>query len=153
MATRLKEQPTYDEDFYAWTQDQARRLRAQARLRQNEPLDWQELAEEVEDLGRSELHTCESLTERIILHLLLLDMSRATDPRAGWEEEITAFRVGLERKLTPSIQRKLVRNLDRHYQTACRLLKARLHRHEPDTKPEPPAGCPYTFQHILGDDD
>jgi hypothetical protein len=28
MATRLKERPTYDEDFYAWTQDQARRLRA-----------------------------------------------------------------------------------------------------------------------------
>lgn len=153
MATELKDRPRYDDDFFAWTQDQAKLLRAQAALRKNEPIDWHLLAEEVEDLGKSELHTCESLTERIILHLLLLDMSRAADPRAGWEEEIVAFRVGLERKLTPSIQRKLVRNLDRHYQTACRLLKARLHRYEPTTNPGPPAACPFIFQQILGDDD
>lgn len=150
MATLLKNRPTYDDDFYAWTQDQAKRLRAQGRLRQNEPLDWRELAEEIEDLGRSELHTCESLTERIILHLLLLDVSRATEPRAGWEEEIVAFRVGLERKLTPTIRRKITRNLDRHYATACRLLHARLRRHEPDNQPACPATCPYTFDQIIG---
>ncbi len=69
MATRLKPRPTYDDDFYAWTQDQTKHLRAQARLRQNQPLDWQLLAEKVEDLGSSELDACPSLTDRIIAHL------------------------------------------------------------------------------------
>ncbi len=149
MAAALKNRPTYDDDFYAWTQDQAKRLRAQARLRQNEPLDWQELAEEIEDLGKSQLHTCESLAERIILHLLLLEVSRATEPRAGWEEEIVAFRVGLERKLTPSIRRKITRTLDRHYATACRLLRARRRRDEPETQAAYPATCPQSFDQTL----
>lgn len=52
MATRLKSRPSYDDDFDAWTQDQAKHLRAQGRLRQNEPLDWKLLAEEVQDWVR-----------------------------------------------------------------------------------------------------
>ena len=41
----------YDTDFYAWTQDQARKLRE---VRDNR-LDAEHLAEEVADLGKSEL--------------------------------------------------------------------------------------------------
>ena len=43
----------YDEDFVAWTQQQAKALRAAAGSRTNQPLDWENLAEEVEDLGKS----------------------------------------------------------------------------------------------------
>jgi len=89
MATQLKPRPTYDEDFYAWTQDQAKHLRAQARLRKNEPIDWHLLAEEVEDLGKSELHTCQSLTRQIIAHLLKLQFSKTAEPRAGWKSEVS----------------------------------------------------------------
>ncbi len=42
-----------DEDFYAWTQDQAEALRALARQRWNGPLDLEHLSEEVEELGRA----------------------------------------------------------------------------------------------------
>ena len=51
MATRLKTRPTYEDDFYAWTRDLAKHLRAQARPGENDPLDWQLFAEAVEDLG------------------------------------------------------------------------------------------------------
>lgn len=153
MATRLKERPTYDEDFYAWTQDQARRLRAQDRLRRNESLDWKLLAEEVEDLGKSELHACQSLTVQIIAHLLKLQFSAAVEPRAGWEREITAFRLDLERKLTPSIRRKIENDLTRHHTDAKRLLLPEFRRYEPSRLDLLPTDCPYSFAQILGADD
>ena len=153
MATQLKPRPTYDDDFYAWTQDQAKHLRAQVRQRRNEPIDWQLLAEEVEDLGKSELHTCESLTQQIIAHLLKLQFSRASDPRAGWESEIATFRIDLEQKLTPSIRRRITDELDGQYARALRRLKAQVARHEPEMLDHLPATCPYTFEQILSPDD
>jgi hypothetical protein len=39
VTTEVKDRPSYDDDFYAWTRDQAEHLRAQARLRKNEPID------------------------------------------------------------------------------------------------------------------
>ncbi len=153
MTAEVKDRPTYDEDFYAWTQDQAKQLRAQARVRKNEPLDWRLLAEEVEDLGKSELHTCESLTQQIIAHLLKLQFSRALDPRAGWESEVAAFRIDLEQKLTPSIERRITRDLDRHYVKALRRLKPQVVRHEPEMLDHLPASCPYSFAQIVGPDD
>lgn len=103
-------------------------------------------------MGKTELHTRESLTERIILHLLLLAVSDASEPRAGWEEEIVAFRVGLERKLTPTIRSKITRSLDRHYR-ARRLLQARLRHDEPDREAVCSTTCPCSFDQILGADD
>ncbi|MFL5012678.1 DUF29 family protein, partial [Rhizobium sp.] len=63
----------YDEDYYAWTRAQADALRRLAAERWNGPLDLEHLAEEVEDLGRSQRHAAESLIERIIEHLLKLE--------------------------------------------------------------------------------
>jgi hypothetical protein len=49
MATRTAE--LYDEDFYAWSREQAAALRRLSAERWNGPLDLEHLAEEVEDLG------------------------------------------------------------------------------------------------------
>lgn len=58
--------PTFEGDYYLWSLDQARRLRAMAEIKANEPIDWELPAEEVEDLGRSERHACESWVEQIL---------------------------------------------------------------------------------------
>ena len=42
----------YDRDFFLWTQEQAAALRAVRKS--NLPLDWDNLAEEIESLGRSQ---------------------------------------------------------------------------------------------------
>lgn len=60
----------YDEDFYAWTRAQAEELRRLAATRPNLPLDLELVAEEIEDLGKSERDAVFSLTQRIIEHLL-----------------------------------------------------------------------------------
>jgi hypothetical protein len=47
---RASEIPLYDQDLYAWSEDQARLLKA----RSSAGLDWDNLAEEIRTLGRSE---------------------------------------------------------------------------------------------------
>jgi hypothetical protein len=64
--------PSYDQDFYGWTQHQARLLRAADQNGSHVPegLDLAHLAEEVEDLGKSELRGTVSLIQQIMVHLI-----------------------------------------------------------------------------------
>jgi hypothetical protein len=78
----------YEQDFVAWTEKQARELRELRANRWNGPLDLEHLAEEIEELGRSQRHACESLLEQIIIHLLKLRCAKAEAPRAHWANEI-----------------------------------------------------------------
>ena len=56
----------YDEDLYQWTIEQARALRDRA----TNALDYDNLAEEIESLGRSDKRDIESRLENLIIHLL-----------------------------------------------------------------------------------
>ena len=89
----------YDEDFYAWTQQQAEALRTH--FKGDNRIDVEHLAEEVEDLGKSELHAVESYIEQIIAHLLKLDYSSQAAPRPHWRAEVVNFRHSAARRITP----------------------------------------------------
>ncbi|UJL33094.1 DUF29 domain-containing protein [Cylindrospermopsis raciborskii Cr2010] len=56
----------YEADFYAWANQQAELLRQQ----QGNHLDWMNLAEEIEAMGRSEKRQLASRLEVLIMHLL-----------------------------------------------------------------------------------
>jgi hypothetical protein len=56
----------YDTDFYTWTQAQAEALRAKDWA----ALDVENLAEEIESLGKRDRRAVESLLEVVALHLL-----------------------------------------------------------------------------------
>lgn len=62
----------YEQDFYSWCLDQATALRSAAHLRINTavPVDWEHLAEEIEDLGRSRARELRSRYTILLLHLL-----------------------------------------------------------------------------------
>jgi Domain of unknown function DUF29 len=57
---------TYESDLYEWTKEQADALRRRA----SNALDWDNLAEEIESLGTSNLDQIESRLENLVLHLL-----------------------------------------------------------------------------------
>jgi hypothetical protein len=57
---------SYESDLYEWTKAQADALRRRA----SNELDWDNLAEEIETLGRTNRHQIESRLENLILHLL-----------------------------------------------------------------------------------
>ena len=108
MATKPAE--LYDEDFYAWTQAQAQALRTH--FRGDNRIDVEHLAEEVEDLGSCELQAVESFVEQIIAHLLKLDYSAQDAPRPHWRAEVLNFRRSVERKISPTIRRKVESELE-----------------------------------------
>ena len=69
----------YDQDFVLWTVEQSFALR-QAR-NSNLPLDWENLAEEIESLGKSRRLELRSQIRRILLHLFTLEASPSAEPR------------------------------------------------------------------------
>ena len=144
MATEAAD--LYDEDFYAWTQQQAEALRRH--FKGDNRLDVEHLAEEVEDLGRSELHAVESFFEQIIAHLLKLDYSGQDSPRAHWRAEVLNFRKSALRKITPSIRRALQRKLDELYRNGRQTAAAGTLVHEPDLVRRLPRTCPYDWDTI-----
>jgi hypothetical protein len=142
----------YEDDFYAWTQLQARELRRFARSGPNLPLDLPHIAEEIADLGRSHRDSLRSWTANVIEHLLLLEHSPARDPRRGWIGEIVNFRREIDRRLSGTLRRDLKRQLPRLYEEVRTDLPKKLapygEAHLADRFPE---RCPYTLDQVLGD--
>jgi hypothetical protein len=98
----------YHRDFLAWTQEQAEALRAAART-SNLPIDWENLVEEIETLGRSERRELTSRLRAVIEHLLKLSLSPAEAPRQAWIETVDRTRDEIEDVLeeNPSLRREV----------------------------------------------
>lgn len=92
----------YEEDFVRWTEQQSRALREAAGVGTNLPLDWENLAEEIESLGRSQRRELRSRLAVILEHLMKLDHSPATEPRTGWMDTISRERSSIEDLLQDS---------------------------------------------------
>jgi hypothetical protein len=142
----------YETDFYAWTRQQATELRRFARTRPNLPLDLEHIAEEIQDLGKSEHDAVLSLAQRIIEHFLLIEHSPATHERLHWADEIDAFRDRMKRKLSPTIRRGLKRHLRAVYADGRRMVERKMRRYGEDRAADAlPAECPYTIEQVLGE--
>jgi hypothetical protein len=135
----------YEEDFYAWTQQQAELLRRLPVV--GNEIDLEHIAEEIEDLGRSDLRAAQSLCEHIVEHFLKLEYSGLEQPADHWRDEIVEWRLQLDKILTRSIEAKL--DLADRYRAALRLLR-RLERDVPGLMSRLPRSCPYTLEQIVG---
>ena len=142
----------YEDDFYAWTQLQAKELRRFARSRPNLPIDLAHLAEEIADLGTSRRDALRSWAANIIEHLLLLEHSPAREPRGGWIAEVVTWRRDIERRLSGALRRDLKRQLPRLYEEVRDDLPKKLSPFgEAHIAERLPARCPYTLDQVLGD--
>ena len=111
----------YDRDFFLWTKEQAAALRAVKDS--NLPLDWGNLAEEIESLGTSQRTELNSQVRRIVRHLFKLEASPAADPRAGWHTTVRDARTEVEDLLeaSPSLRRELDAIVKRQGTSAAKL--------------------------------
>lgn len=87
MNRELRRFPTYDEDFAQWAEDQARLLRT-GRVHK---ADLDNIAEELETLGRSEAHALRSHLKQIVYHLLKL-VHRPERAARSWTNTIARAR-------------------------------------------------------------
>ena len=103
----------YETDFARWAEEQARALRDAQSAGANLPLDWENLAEEIEGLGRSDRRELRSRIETVIEHLLKLSFSPAREPRGGWTSTIWRERDKIEDLLleSPSLRPEMARSV------------------------------------------
>ncbi|MBV9862679.1 MAG: DUF29 domain-containing protein [Alphaproteobacteria bacterium] len=101
----------YETDFVLWSQQQGDALRRAARSGTNLELDWENLAEEVESLGKSDRRELRSQILRIIRHLVKVEHSPAIEPRRGWKSSIRDARDEIRTLLqdSPSLAREVDR--------------------------------------------
>src|SRR3546814_2502322 len=90
---------------------------------------YHRLAEEVEDLGKSERKTRRSHLRRIIEHCLKLEWSPATDPRGSWRRSISQARLEIEGRMTATLRREMIDDIPWLYDGARRLARDALKDH------------------------
>jgi hypothetical protein len=150
MATKVEpaRERLYDQDFYAWTRQQAAHLRA----RRFNALDLDHLVETVEELVDVQREAVLSNARVVLEHLLKLAHSPATDPRKGWRATVREHRARLELQITPQLRQALQDELERVYAIARRNAEGALRDHgEPAAANALPATCPYSFDQISAD--
>jgi hypothetical protein len=148
------EKTLYETDYYAWTQAQAAELRRLAAARVNSTLDLENLAEEVESLGRSELATVRSQLRRIIEHLLKLEYSPAKEPRYSWRKSVLEARDVFADAITPTLRREVEVELEgkiypRGRSRADLGLRENGEREAAKALPE---ACPYDLDQLVAQD-
>ena len=142
--------PRYDDDFYAWTQYQAKVLRSM-RIEDNR-FDRENIVEEIETLGRSERDAVRSQVRRILEHFLKLAYSPAAAPHYGWMRSIAETRAALGDKLSTTLKRDARSRLNRLYDQAREHAALALQEHGEDTAAGLlPAVCPFTLARVLED--
>jgi hypothetical protein len=137
----------YDRDFYAWTQQQARALKA----RDAAALDWPNLLEEIESLGRSERRAVESALHIALIHLLKFAYSQGShDPERGWRISARQGRRQVARELRrqPSLRPLLTDLLRTAYDDAKQDAHDELADFG-DTHAPFPDACPWSVQQVL----
>ena len=143
----------YERDVLAWSEHQADLLRRLGRGERVNDLDWANLAEEIEGVGLSELHSVKSYLNQIIIHLLKLQAWPDSDARNHWLWEIDAFQTEAQEQFTPSMRQKL--DIGAVYARALMQMRRADRRevtpHSAESRPWPEAN-PFTLDDLLNAD-
>lgn len=132
----------YERDFYSWLMEQARLLR-EGRW---QALDRQNLAEEIESLGREQFNKLASALRVLLLHMLKWDHQPDLRSRS-WAVSIATQRIEIEDVLddNPGLRPRIPEAIARAYRQA-RLLAAKETGLAEDAFP---AACPFPYDEMM----
>jgi hypothetical protein len=135
----------YARDVYTWSQEQARLLR-EGRW---DAIDRDNVAEEIESVGRTEFSRLESALRVLMLHMLKWDHQPERRSRS-WRASIAEQRLRLRNVLTdsPGLRPRIAEAIARAYERA-RLRAVRETALDETTFPET---CPYSWDDIVSRD-
>jgi hypothetical protein len=136
----------YDSDILLWSERQAELLRQAAdgvRVNAEAP-DWPNIIEEIESVGRSELHAVQSLLVQALLHDLKIAAWPQSRDVPHWRAEARGFRRQAKRQFTPSMRQRI--DLADLYADALDRLPDSMDGQPPLPVP---ATCPHTLDEIL----
>ena len=150
----------YDEDFWSWTQEQAGALRR----RDLDAIDWENVIEEIEILGRSEERGWISYCANVIEHLLKMEHSARRESLGHWRKEIVRWRYEMAGRLldNPGMRGEIPEMLARAWKRArTDAIEALVEHAGPSKWAEEealgrswerrlPGECPYALEDIAG---
>jgi len=96
----------YENDFVGWTDQQAALLRGMPQLN-NAGLDVENLAEEIEDLGRSDINKITSLMGQVMVHLLKIVADPTAPSRQDWQQAVGGFVVSIRMAWSPGYRQRV----------------------------------------------
>ena len=138
----FSDKPGYEEDLCAWALENATLLRA-GRLSE---IDAQHIAEEMEDMGKSERRALRSHLHTLLLHLLKWHL-QPTHRGVSWKLSIrnAHHRIGIILKDSPSLRQQIQGLIMEEYPTA------RLDAIDETGLPEAsfPDTCPYAVDQVI----
>jgi hypothetical protein len=138
----------YDTDILAWSGRQdalLRRVRAGEQV--SDPLDSDNVIEEVDSVGREQLRKVESLAVKAPVGMLKVQVWPNSLNVPHWGAEIRGYRRQLRRRYAPSMRQKI--DLASLYDDALAEIPVTMHR--PPPRPVP-AECPTTLEALLSKD-
>jgi hypothetical protein len=142
---RAAREDLYERDFFAWTEDQARRLRA---LDGDNRIDADRIAEEIQDLGRNNRRALATHLMRALQHFAQAAMAVADERRAHWLAEASDHLVDARALVgdSPSLVNRI--DLGRIWRTALKEANTKLRLYG---DPELPGdlALPFTLETLL----
>jgi hypothetical protein len=136
----------YDVDVFEWSQQQATLLRRRAagELVNEAELDWPNIAEEIESVGRSEVRAIESWLYQALVHDLKSKAWPLSTHVPHWRAEARGFRAQARRNYRPSMRQHL--DLPGLYGDALQAIPETMDGQPPLPVPET---CPVTLEELL----
>jgi hypothetical protein len=108
----------YEKDFNLWVEKTVEIIKN----RDVKNMDWENLLEEIEDMGASQKRSLDSYVQRLIEHILKLKYWHSERERneKGWRSEVVNFRNRINRllKKNPSLKNYLISEYLDNYQDA-----------------------------------
>ncbi len=138
----------YDTDILLWSEQQADLLRRHAAgERVNDAaIDWPNIAEEIEDVGKSQLRAVESALVLALRHMLEAEAWPLSLTVPHWQAEARLFRRQARRSYTPGMRQKI--NLADLYADALAAMPETID----GVPPLPvPTECPVTLDELLAE--
>jgi hypothetical protein len=138
----------YDTDILIWSEHQAELLRRRAagELVNDAEMDWPNIAEEIQDVGRSELRSCRSLLRQALRHMLKAEAWPLSRDAPTWRADAIDFRRQARDTFTPSMRQKIdVADL---YADALAAMPETIDGQPPLPLPDV---CPVTLDEMLGE--
>jgi hypothetical protein len=138
----------YDSDILVWSERQSELLRriASGERVNDADLDWPNIAEEIEDVGRNALHAVESLLFQALVHVLKAEAWPQSLAAPSWRAEARGFRFQAALRFSPSMRQRI--DIPRLYAKALKTLPDAI-----DGLPPLPVAnaCPVTLDELLAD--
>ena len=136
----------YQSDIVLWSERQAELLQRIARgERVNDAdLDWPNIVEEIESVGREQLHAVESLLVQALVHDLKAEAWPVARDVPNWRADARRFRGDAAARFAPSMRQQI--DLARLYQRALRAMPETIDGQAPLPVP---AECPVTLDELL----